>query len=323
MDLKKFIEESIRRDRDTAEFFYEVSNIYSELGTIDKSIGIKEILLSLNLDNIKKEEIMLSLAKDFHKAGMYDNAIGILEEVFLITDDKDNILDLQSHIYSEIKEWKKVLDVQKMKKVKDPDFILFALCNYSKEILDSGDIKRAQLLLKEAELINKNHPHILLHWIDIYLSENNLKEILLIGEKISKELSGFFGVFLYKIVKILDKNFFPLIINHLKHNPDDYYTLYVFAKFLFEKERYEDVIKVLRDSLSKGIKIPALIKLFIESAEKSNEKIDGIYLKSILYNLPDITKWFRCSDCGQELEVYSFSCIRCSAINTLKPLWLK
>lgn len=323
MDLKTLVEESFKIDKETVEFFYEVSNIYSDIGTIDKAINIKEILLSLPLNNLKKEEIMISLAKDFHRAGMYDNAISVLEEIFLITDNKDAILDMQSHIYSEMKEWKKVIDVQKIKKTKNLDFILFALCNYSKEVLDNGDIRMAQLLLKEAELINKNHPHILLHWVDVYIKENNLSELLTIGEKISKLTPDFFGIFLDKIINLMDKNFLELILVHLKNKPNDFYTLYIFSNFLLNKERYQDIIKLLKDPLTKGVKIPALIKLFILSLEKTKEKIDNIYLKTILDNFPDFTKWFRCSECGQEFELYSFNCIRCSSIDTLKPLWQK
>lgn len=323
MDLKKLIVESIKIDKESFDFFYDISNIYSDMGSVDKAINIKEILLSLTLDNVRKEEIMLSLAKDFHKAGMYDNAISILEEVFLITDNKDAILDMQSHIYSELKEWKRVIDIQKMKKIKNPDFILFALCNYSKEVLDNGDIKRAYLLLKEAELINKNHPHIFLHWVDIYKKEDNLSELLAIGEKISKLTPDFFGIFLDKISDLLDKNFLEMVVKHLKNNPYDYYTLYVFSNYLLSKERCEDVIKILKEPLAKGVKIPALIRLFILCLDKTKEKIHNVYIKSIMTNLPDFTKWFRCADCGQEFEIYSFNCIRCSSIDTLRPLWLK
>lgn len=321
MDLKKIIEQSVHIDRKALDFFYDISTNYSELGNIEKAISIKEILLSFDLENSKREEIMLSLARDFHKAGMYDNALSVLEDIFLITENKDQILDMQSHIYSELKEWNKVLQLQKMKKIKDLDFILFALCNFSKEVLEAGDVKKAQLLLKEAELIDKNHPHVLLHWIDIFLKEKNLDEILKIGEKISNESPNFFGVFLEKIARFMDKNIFQLAVNHIKNKPDDYYTLFIFSKILFEMERYRDIFLITRDIIAKGIKIPALVKIFLQSLEKVKEEIDLAYFNSIISNLSDNIKWFKCSNCGQELEIYSFCCIRCSSLNSLKPLW--
>lgn len=326
MDIKRLIEEAFLRDSKSVELFVEISNLYSKSGDIDKAVNIKEILLSLSLNKNQREEVMLALAKDYHGLGMYDNAISVLEEVFLISDNKDYILDMQSHIYSELKEWKKVLEAQKLKKIKDYDFILFALCNYSKDVLTEGDIKKAKLILKEAELISKDHPHLLLHWVDIYLLEGNDSEIIEIGEKISQSNFEFFGIFLDKVLKYFEnktKALFQLTIKHIKQNPKDLYTLYVFSNYLFSNERYGEVINILKDTLSKIIKVPALLRLFIESLRKTGEKIDMVYFDTLLHNLPDFTRWFRCSFCGQEVEIYSFNCIRCSSINSLKPLWQK
>ncbi|MCX7990476.1 MAG: hypothetical protein N2999_00365 [Proteobacteria bacterium] len=324
MDIKRLIEDAFDKDKDIIDFFIEISSLYSETGNIDKAINIKELLLALPINKEKKEEVMLNLAKDFHRAGMYDNAISVLEDLFLISDNKDEILDMQSHLYSELKEWKKILDIQKMKKVKDPDFILFALCNFSKEVLLDGDLKKAQLLLKEAELISKDHPHILLHWVDVFVKEDNCKKILEIGEKISKDCPDFFGIFLEKVISLADNNFdslLQLVINHLRYRSQDYYTIYILSGHLFKKERFQDVVNILKGHISKELRIPALIKLFIQSLERVGGDIDKVYLKSIINNIPDHTKWFRCSNCGQEVELYSFNCIRCSSINSLKHLW--
>ncbi len=317
MNLKDIILKACEEDTEAVDFFIKISDLYSDRGDLERALNIKEVILSLPLGKNKKEEILLGLSKDFHRAGMYDNALSVLDELFVTTEEKDEIIELQSHIYIELKEWAKVIEIQKRKKNKNPDCLLFALCNLSKDMLIEGDKKRAVLLLKEAELISKDHPHILFHWVDIYITENNMQEITAIGQKIRQSSPVFFGVYLEKIMvyKAFNKDIFELTLKHIKEKRQDMFVIYQLARYLFEAERYEDLVKLL-ESCVENINRAALLRLYIMALQRLDRSMNKRFYQSFINLIPEETRWFRCKFCGYESENYSFSCIRCNSINS-------
>lgn len=299
---------------ETFSFLMELGDIYSNKGDFEKAFYIRETLLNKELSIERRCNVLEAFSKDFHRAGMYENAVQILKEALVISDEKDKILDLLSHIYIETKDWESTINCQKMKKNKNNSFIIYSLCQWSKELLSSKDFKHAIYKLKEAEMIDEKNIHVKLHKADILLLKEKKEELIILTNEIANNYPDFLGIFLNKYFQCfpVENEIQNIILTHLKKFKEDAYTAHIYTRKLIEEGKYEEAHDILSRFLSTAGFNVHLFKTYIETALKLNKSFDSDFLLkfSKIEIFPE--KWFRCKNCGYEAETFSFLCIRCN-----------
>jgi len=307
---------------ETFSFLMELADVFSNKGDFEKAFFIREELLNKNLGVENKIKVLLSLSSDFHKAGMYENAIRVLKEAVVISDDKDRILDLLSHLYIEMKDWENTILCQKMKKNKDNNFIVYSLCQWSAELLSLKDFKKAIFKIKEAEMIDKNNIHLKLHKADFLILEGKQEELKGLALELSDNFPAFFGIFLKKYFNCfsVDEDVKNLVERHLKKYENDFYTVHVYTTKLIEENRYSEAYDTLNAFLSHSTYNPYLYRSYIKCALQAGKSLNAQYISTFIQEDRVFEKWFRCENCGYESENFYFRCVRCNKLDALKQI---
>ncbi len=307
---------------ETFSFLMSLADIYSNKGDFEKAFYIRETLLTKELSAERRCDVLESFSKDFHKAGMYENAIQMLKEVLVISDEKDKILDLLSHLYIEIKDWNNTINCQKMKKNKNDNFIIYSLCQWSKELLTIKDLKRAIFKLKEAEIIDEKNIHVKLHKADILLLKEKKEELIMLTDEIANNFPDFFGIFLNKYFQCfpIENEIKNITLTHLKKFKDDAYTAHIYIRKLIDEGKYEEAYDILNWFLSNSCFNIQLCKSYIETAIKLNKPFNSDVLSKLVKAEIFPEKWFRCKSCGYESEAFSFLCIRCNNFDVFSQI---
>lgn len=319
MDKFHLIIKALSKTSETFSFLMNLADICADKGDFENSILIRNELLAKDIDLDTKIKVLDALSSDFHKAGMYEEALKVLKEALIISNDKDRFLDMLSHIYTELNEWENVVNYQKMKKNKDYNFIIYALCQWADTFLKNGDEKNAYLKLKEAEMIDAKSIHFKLHLTDFYIKTKQVESLQKLADDISNNYTNFFGIFLKKFFSNhpVDKNIKELVLEHLSKYKKDSYTVYVYSKKLVQEQKFLEAYEFLLHYYVPPLYNPYLLKLMLECCLKTGKPLNNSYLEQLLLDQSDVEKWFRCENCGYETENFSFLCMRCNKFNTL------
>ncbi len=307
---------------ETFSFLMELADMFSGRGDFEKAFLIREELLRQGVSEEQRVKILEHFASDFHKAGMYENALNVLKEAFVICSEKDRLLDYMSHLCIELNDWENLLNYQRMKKNKDSNFIVYGLCQWSKSLLDNNEYKKAKLLLKEAELIDSDSLHIKFHYADFFIYDRDKDGLLRLGEEISNNFPVFFGIFLKKYFSGFgcDDAVSELAENHLTKNRDDFYTLHILVKRHIEDGNYQSAYNFLTKYYKPSDRNPYLLKSYIQCVKQLGLEINCDYLTWYFMEREDVERWFRCSSCGYESEHFSFLCIRCNKFDVMTQI---
>lgn len=319
-EFEKLIVDLISESDSYLVLLNEMAEMCSKSGNFTKAIFIREELIKKKISN--KTSIMLSLAFDYHKAGMYESSINILEEL-LTLNKSDYILDEICHIYLELNDWERVLKYQKMKENINEKCIVYALCQWARELIKEGQLEKAIAKLNEAHNISPHSIHIKMHLRDLYIAQKKYDELLTLTNEINQKKPEYFGIFVKNILqnyKIFD-SLREIIHRHIERFPSDTYTIYLFSKKLLEDKEYEEAYSVLKNYCKPSSCNISLCKLFIDVSIKAGKIIEDDYILLLLSYMDSDEVWFRCENCGYNFENFSFICSRCNHIDTIKPTW--
>lgn len=318
----KIINNLVANHEEFFPFLMELADNYAMRGAFEKAFYIREELLKKELSSEEKLTVLKRLAEDFHKAGMYDSAIQTLKHAIAISEDKDELLDILSHFYLKLKEWKNVLSSQNEKKNINKNFVVYALCQWSKELLERNDYNGALKKLQEAENFDKGNVCVHYYLADLFLYQKNKEELIKLATKTSLNSPCFFGILLKKILSqlSLDRVLAKIVISHLKNHRKDFYTAYIFSRKLMDEGDYLQALKFLRSFYNPHNYNPQLLFNYIECAVKTDNLVEKEYLSQLINKGMFYDKWFRCSSCGYESDEYTFLCARCGKFNVLKQI---
>jgi len=142
-------------DGDTVETHLALGNLFRRRGEVDRAIRIHQNLIARpSLDPEQRAEALLELSRDYMRAGLFDRAEGLLQE--LLDDEKHrraallNLLD----IFQQEKEWEKAINTARwLENVSGKRYhreIAHFFCEQAEEAIHKGERQEAALRLKKA-----------------------------------------------------------------------------------------------------------------------------------------------------------------------------
>lgn len=99
-------------DSDTVEIHLAVGNLFRQRGEVDRAIRIHQNLISRpSLSKQQRAQALLELALDYMRAGLFDRAESLCQELIGMEARTGRALSLLSDIYQKEKEWKQAIAV--------------------------------------------------------------------------------------------------------------------------------------------------------------------------------------------------------------------
>lgn len=142
-------------DGDTVETHLALGNLFRRRGEVDRAIRIHQNLIARpTLDREQRASALLELSHDYMRAGLFDRAESLLQE--LLDEDKHRRAALKHllDIYQQEKEWEKAINTARwLENESGKRFnreIAHYYCEQAEEALRHGDQAQAGQLLKKA-----------------------------------------------------------------------------------------------------------------------------------------------------------------------------
>ncbi|MEA2079499.1 MAG: tetratricopeptide repeat protein, partial [Pseudomonadota bacterium] len=140
-------------DPDTVELHLALGSLFRRRGEVDRAIAVHQnIIARSKLSKALRNQASLELGRDFLKAGLLDRAEQLLLSLLERKDYEKVVCQHLIHLYQQVKEWGKALDIGERLVTLDSDTWKLRLAQYHCEIGDTA-LRRTDfdLALREAE----------------------------------------------------------------------------------------------------------------------------------------------------------------------------
>lgn len=142
-------------DSDTVEIHLAVGNLFRQRGEVDRAIRIHHNLISrTTLSKQQRAQALLELALDYMRAGLFDRAESLCQELIGMEARTGRALALLSDIYQQEKEWSQAIAVTRRLQDKTGQSKAQAIaqfyCELAEEARAAGDTKAARERLAQA-----------------------------------------------------------------------------------------------------------------------------------------------------------------------------
>lgn len=318
----KLFREVIENDPSNIESYLYTGNLLRKKGEITKAIKIhKNLLVNPLLTREQKSRLKDALAEDYLENEDWTKALPILETIYN-KSPKNSILSSKLMIlYEKLEKWDKALNIAKRV------FDAKKLANYATYLaakVSENDTKQASKFISIGEKGDISYAYYL-HG-KILISEGDESTGL---EYIKKSLSlEPDKAFLY--LPLLEEYMFeegqfsvlePYLKSKLEENPDNICILASYISILKKRGELEKANEILEESI-KNFDLNDY-KVLLSMTIISNE-IDGNMVSKYLTkikNKMDKSKLYKCSECNNETEEFSWKCTCCGSFGTLN--WIR
>ena len=140
---------------DTIETHFALGSLYRRRGEVERAIRIHQNLLARDaLAPEHREQALLALAQDYLRAGLFDRAEGLFQQVSEVPRLRASALDALRLVYERQHDWQQALGVfRQLARIEAaPPRMVAAhyLCELAALAMERGDAAEARRLLREA-----------------------------------------------------------------------------------------------------------------------------------------------------------------------------
>lgn len=152
--LKVFLE-VVEVDSETVEMHMALGNLFRRRGEVERATRIHQNLVARSdLDESLRCMALFELAQDYFKAGLYDRAENLFQELRQATDFRNSANRFLLQIFDQEKEWQKAIQVaSELDQDKDSDYsktIAHFFCEIAELSIVAGENRKAEVYLESA-----------------------------------------------------------------------------------------------------------------------------------------------------------------------------
>ncbi len=153
--------EILEVDSETVETHLALGNLFRRRGEVDRAIRIHQNLIARpTLNRSQRALALLELGQDYMRAGLFDRAENLFNELGDLNYYQDQALENLRIIYQQEKEWRKCLEVAiKLEKLTGDSLAKersHYYCELVEEAQSSNDLTQAGNLLKKARATDRD-----------------------------------------------------------------------------------------------------------------------------------------------------------------------
>jgi len=318
-------------DSDTVEIHLAVGNLFRQRGEVDRAIRIHQNLITRpTLSKSQRAYALLELAQDYMRAGLFDRAETLCQELIDMEMHTGRALTLLSDIYQQEKEWEQAIDVtrrlhNKTGKPMDRAIAQFH-CELAEQAREEGDVAEAQRRIERA-----------------LACDPGCVRASMIRGKMACEAGDYrVAIRAYRQVEGQDPAYLPEVIPALVHCFQqqgesekllDYLqkifterggaTVLLALVDVIEQQRGRDAaLNYLKQHLHENPSLRGVARLIEMDADSGERGGDGMLelLKDTVAQVLEEKPVYQCTHCGFAGKALHWHCPGCKRWGTVKPI---
>lgn len=318
-------------DRDTAETHLALGNLFRRRGEVDRAIHIHGSLIArTNLTAEQRRRAALELGEDYLRAGLFDRAEALFQELVDQPDHMEIAVSRLIHIFQQEKDWRQAID----------------FCDRLERI--GGESKRretAHFCCELAEEANsRQDPAEARTWLLDALKRDSAcaRASLLLGRFALRAGDHRTAIEAFQAVERQDRGYFPEVISPLGQcfsalGRIDEWLVYLrqvqerdhggritdaLAEWLLKQQGEEAALEFLERELRDYptlLGLRRLVEIKLGRGEGA-EYADLRALHCISTQMLNGAARYRCANCGFVVKSLHWCCPSCQRWNTIKPM---
>ncbi len=318
-------------DSDTVEIHLALGNLFRRRGEVERAIRIHQNLVARpNLDRQQRAHAVLELGQDFLKAGLFDRAENLFQE---LTGDRvhgEQALRLLAQIYQQEKEWEKAIAVARelgraSGKTFD-DVIAHYYCELAEQALGAADLPQARGHIQQALANDPNCVRASILLGDLATREGQHREALRAWMRIEEQDPHCLGEVASRLTegfrRLDDEGGLHRYLSSVLHKHGGVALMLALADSVRRRDGVDAAETFVAEWLHRRPSVQGLqylIDLHLAEAEPSAQG-DLQLLKGIIGVLAEQQQGYVCSQCGFRVKLLHWQCPGCKRWNTVRPL---
>ncbi len=318
-------------DGDTVETHLALGNLFRRRGEVDRAIRIHQNLIARpTLDREQRASALLELSHDYMRAGLFDRAESLLQE--LLDEDKHRRAALRYllDIYQQEKEWEKAINTARwLENESGKRFnreIAHFYCEQAEEALRRGDHNQVNQLLKKALGHDKSCVRASMLQGRLEKQAGNLKAAIRAFKQVSQQDMALLPEVLDELRSCYhalgQERQFIEYLQQINADVQASTATLMQVDLIQELEGEEKAREFLIAHLSQRPSVrglEGLIDLQLDSATgKSREHLT--ILRDLMRELLQEQPRYRCEHCGFAGKTLHWQCPSCKHWSTIKPV---
>lgn len=314
---------------ETAETHLALGNLFRRRGEVERAIRVHQNLVAKpTLDPSQRAQALLELGQDYLKAGLFDRAENLFNELIDNREYSERALEYLLSIYQQEREWDAAIEVSKKlakasgesQKVRIAQYY----CELAQIALDKKDYSTAERHIKQAFSADQECVRASLIQGSIEEEQGNYKEAVKAWKKIEKQDASFLGDVADRIAsayrKLGDEAGLQEFFSAVSERHSSAEMMLVLGDIIKEKEGVETAEAFIIDWLRKKPSVQGLYRLIDLNVWKAgSQSSDLMLLKGIIGELKNRQEGYVCKQCGFKGKSMHWLCPSCSDWNTIRP----
>jgi len=318
-------------DSETVETHLALGNLFRRRGEVDRAIQIHQNLIARpTLQPEHRAQALLELGQDYMRAGLYDRAESLFQELTESNLYREQALASLLLIYEKEKEWDKALEITgKLESISGEQLNnqrAHYYCEMADEAYATSDLKLASGYLKKAQGCNKE----------------SVRAAILLGEIEKAKGSHKAAIKMFKKVVENDPIYLSEILSSLSACYEAIGGKLAFRGFLQDLVRSHNgltetsiLAQIIKDEDG-----DAAAALFLKEHLEENPTLDGLYrlvslepkdgcitssdmsriLRGLLQRLVEDSPGYKCTTCGFGAKTMHWQCPGCNNWSSIQPV---
>lgn len=318
-------------DSETVETHLALGNLFRRRGEVDRAIRIHQNLIARpSLTRDQRGQALLELGQDYMRAGLYDRAESLFNELGELNLYQVPALENLHVIYQQEKDWEKCLTVAKKLQMLTQKSYAKERAHYYCELAEQAhkrrDMKQAGILLRKAQSIDADCVRASLMQAEMAATMGSCKNAVAAYKKVAKQDPAFIGEMLPSMIACYQQGGNQLeLVRYLRDltgkHPNIASVLALVG--LIKADQGDQVARqFLTDYLQRHpdlLGVEYLISLDLHKVTgAAQESLQ--FLKDIIGKILENRPAYQCSSCGFGAKSLHWQCPGCKSWSSIKPV---
>jgi lipopolysaccharide assembly protein B len=316
---------------DTVETHLALGNLFRKRGEVDRAIRIHQNLITRNsLSSEQRNDALLELGQDFMKAGLFDRAEGLFNELIENNVHLSSVLPLLLDIYQQEKDWSNAIRIASQMGIVGgqpaKSIIAQFYCELAENARARDNIEEACRLLENASEFNPYCARARLIRAVIARQQGEYQMALVAYEQVAERDIELLPEILDGMHTChVELGTLPVLIDYL-HKAVSLYAgispVLMLAEIMSSEKGDRTAAEFISGELGKRPSVRGLSRFIDLSLANSEGSARGnlLILKNMTDKLLENKPVYKCHDCGFCGKALHWQCPGCKHWNTVKPI---
>lgn len=318
-------------DSDTVEIHLAVGNLFRQRGEVDRAIRIHQNLISRpTLSKSQRAYALLELALDYMRAGLFDRAETLCQELIDMEMHTGRALTLLSDIYQQEKEWDQAINVTQLLQDETGRPMEKAIaqfhCELAEQARDRGDAAVAQRRLDQALKIDPDCVRASMIRGEIASAAGEYREAIRAYHQVERQDPEYLPEVIPALVRCYrkqgDEGDLLDYLQRLYEDRGGATVLLSFVEVIEQQRGRAEALSYLKQHLHDNPSLRAVARLIEMDTNTVDQGVRDILdlLQDTVAQVLEEKPVYQCTHCGFAGKALHWHCPGCKRWGTVKPI---